>query len=480
MAGGGFRRRLEEARMIKKLLLADDSVTIQKVVGITFAGGGYEVSTVGDGDSALKQARTQRPDLVLADVFMPGKNGYDLCAALKEDSSLRDIPVLLLTGTFEPFDESKATQAGADGWVAKPFESQTLIKRVEELLARSAKPAREPAAPSLTPSVTDIWADLADYDIASEIKSSPEIPLPDFAESGEEDRDGTFFEFEPLEEEVLQEDGEGARDLQELLISSDDDSTVWELAPEDSDHEDFSEILLLSESDILEDELSQDLDFSPHFAEEANGPDMDVTATSGASAEPKVVGADQQDVPLISDDEASLASAAVIQGEDDIFADGYEEFSLEGFEDTEPEESLEALDLTSFESDNDDSDEFPADILYSPSTQDDPFQIGADDFLPSESPEMEDSTWGRGVADVDAVSPRLREEVPSVARLSAIEEKVAALSEEEIARIVERVAGAVIERLAQTMLERIAWEVVPDLAEVMIKEEIRKIREEVK
>ena len=86
--------------MKKKLLLADDSVTIQKVVQITFSSDDYDLTVVDNGDIAYEKARSQRPDLILADVFMPGKNGYELCAAVKNEPSLATVPVLLLTGTF--------------------------------------------------------------------------------------------------------------------------------------------------------------------------------------------------------------------------------------------------------------------------------------------------------------------------------------------------------------------------------------------
>ncbi len=132
--------------MSKKLLLADDSITIQKVIGITFANEDYELCVVDNGDAALEKARSFAPDLILADVFMPGKNGYELCTAVKTESALKHIPFLLLTGTFEPFDEGKAKVAGADSWIAKPFESQALIDRVEELLARGVTTAAPAAA----------------------------------------------------------------------------------------------------------------------------------------------------------------------------------------------------------------------------------------------------------------------------------------------------------------------------------------------
>ncbi len=122
--------------MPKTLLLADDSVTIQKVVGISFANEDVELITVDNGDDALVKARDSRPDVILADVVMPGKNGYEVCEALKADPELCHIPVLLLTGTFEAFDEERAKQAGADGHITKPFEAQILVDRVNEMLAR--------------------------------------------------------------------------------------------------------------------------------------------------------------------------------------------------------------------------------------------------------------------------------------------------------------------------------------------------------
>ena len=134
--------------MAKTLLLADDSVTIQKVVGISFASEDVTLVTVDNGDDALIKAREVSPDLILADVVMPGKTGYEVCEGIKADPALRHIPVLLLTGTFEAFDEERAQAAGAAGHVSKPFEAQTLVARVKELLANPPAPTAAPAAPA--------------------------------------------------------------------------------------------------------------------------------------------------------------------------------------------------------------------------------------------------------------------------------------------------------------------------------------------
>jgi CheY-like chemotaxis protein len=140
--------------MPKTLLLADDSVTIQKVVGITFANEDVELVTVDNGDDALVRAREVQPDIVLADVSMPGLNGYALCAEIKRDPALQRIPVLLLTGTFEPFDETRAIEVGADAHISKPFEAQALVDRVRTLLERG--PELLPAAPQATPPSPEI------------------------------------------------------------------------------------------------------------------------------------------------------------------------------------------------------------------------------------------------------------------------------------------------------------------------------------
>jgi CheY-like chemotaxis protein len=135
--------------MGKTLLLADDSVTIQKVVGISFASEDISLVTVDNGDDAIARARALRPDVILADVVMPGKSGYEVCEAINADPVLRHIPVLLLTGTFEAFDAERAARAGAAGHISKPFEAQALVERVKRLLANAPAPAS--AAPARAP-----------------------------------------------------------------------------------------------------------------------------------------------------------------------------------------------------------------------------------------------------------------------------------------------------------------------------------------
>lgn len=133
--------------MRRRILLADDSVTIQKVIELTFLDEDYEVKPVSNGDEAIALLSELDPDFVIADVHMPGANGYEVCRRAKQNRP--DVPVLLLVGTFEPFDEGQMRSAGADSYLKKPFDSQELLQRVEELLA--ARPVSAPAAPAFAP-----------------------------------------------------------------------------------------------------------------------------------------------------------------------------------------------------------------------------------------------------------------------------------------------------------------------------------------
>jgi CheY-like chemotaxis protein len=119
-----------------KLLLADDSVTIQRVIELTFADEDVTVVTVGDGQAAIDRLEADPPDIVLADVDMPKRDGYDVAAYVRSHPKLAHIPVVLLTGAFEPIDHARAAAAGSSDVLAKPFEPQMVINRVKQLLGR--------------------------------------------------------------------------------------------------------------------------------------------------------------------------------------------------------------------------------------------------------------------------------------------------------------------------------------------------------
>lgn len=585
--------------MSKKLLLADDSITIQKVIGITFANEDYSLSVVDNGDAALEKARAQQPDLVLADVFMPGKNGYELCAAIKADPALQQIPVLLLAGTFEPFDEAKARKAGADGWIAKPFESQALIDRVEELLARprpaaaavaspaaaaSLAPAAPPVmevqaaaeedtepdlwaelgpveAPSLDPGKTaaqtlteplaleggepeepggidDLWGEVslgeedlvpvtpavAGKDIWEDLETPAVAEVTQAAEPAPLAADDLWADFAPpsADEPVAAADQTAALEEEdEVFLTLDDEEEVVDLIePSALDGEEEEAFVF-----VEDDDLAQDL------SEAAAPPVEDATTFVAAEpAEEQLLELDDADIMPLDDADILEEELELLEEPLDLVEDDFD--SAVAVEPALPEESFEDLALEELPMvEEDELDLAEEDLLAAApavAATEEPMAL-ADAFdglvagdlppvaemaeeLTPEEPEtllvesqlVEEPLW-------DVVEPAMTEtaasaveeliELESPAELppapespvppvippvvapaqtaAAVEAQVQGLSEADLSRIVERVAGEVIERLAGTILERMAWEVVPDLAETLIREEIRKIRDNV-
>ncbi len=143
-----------------KLLLADDSITIQKVIGIIFGGEEYSLTVVDNGKAAVEKARELSPDVLLIDALMPGMSGYEVCEAVRAIPALAAKPILILTGSFEPFDEEKAKKCGADDYLAKPFESQQIVNKVKELseLGASRLVNKVAAQPAATPEPAPVFA----------------------------------------------------------------------------------------------------------------------------------------------------------------------------------------------------------------------------------------------------------------------------------------------------------------------------------
>ena len=142
--------------MSKIVLCVDDSATMQMVADITFRGTDFQYVGARSVDEALSKAKAQKPAVVLADAAMPGKTGYDLCLALKSDGATSDVPVVILVGNGAPYDSAKGTQVGADANLPKPWDTQTMLEKVTEIVGKGAvtKPGQAAAAasaPATTP-----------------------------------------------------------------------------------------------------------------------------------------------------------------------------------------------------------------------------------------------------------------------------------------------------------------------------------------
>src|SRR3990170_6160596 len=176
-----------------KILLADKSITIQKVIEMLFSGKEYEVTCVSDGESALSEASRVVPDVILADVDLPRVNGYSFALRLKQKPALAQTPIILMQSRDDVFDEAKAKEAGIVDHIAKPFESQDLIGKVKKALTAAPPRLAEPARPAAAEQPRSKQA--APSDIFDIIREAPS--QADHRRATAPPREESVFEVEP-------------------------------------------------------------------------------------------------------------------------------------------------------------------------------------------------------------------------------------------------------------------------------------------
>jgi CheY-like chemotaxis protein len=119
----------------KKILIVEDEEDIIELFSAIFGDlGDYTVLYARDGEEALKIARADNLDVIILDIQLPGFNGYEICKLVKSDPAINRTKVLMLSGMAQNYDWLKAQEAGADGYIVKPFSSAALIEKIEELL----------------------------------------------------------------------------------------------------------------------------------------------------------------------------------------------------------------------------------------------------------------------------------------------------------------------------------------------------------
>ena len=122
----------------RRVLVVDDEPNIAKIVKKQLEVSGYDVIVAGDGEIALTKVREEHPDVILLDVMLPKRNGYEVLGILKQDEQLRRIPVIMLTARAQqPQDQDASLGHGADAYLAKPFQLEELVEQVQALLDRS-------------------------------------------------------------------------------------------------------------------------------------------------------------------------------------------------------------------------------------------------------------------------------------------------------------------------------------------------------
>jgi CheY-like chemotaxis protein len=193
-----------QGKSVPRVLVADDNANIQKMVALALEEQGIDVVSVGNGEAAVRRIPDLAPDLVLADVFMPVRNGYEVCEFVKKDERFSHIPVILLVGAFDPLDEKEARRVGADGVLKKPFvPPDPLIAMVVSALEKNPKVAaemakeREAAQPKPEPELPPIA-------LEAPARMAPK-PLPDFPEPSPEEA-ALIYGFEKKSAHSSQED----------------------------------------------------------------------------------------------------------------------------------------------------------------------------------------------------------------------------------------------------------------------------------
>ena len=208
-----------------KILVADDNSNIQKMVGLALKDQGIDVVAVGNGEAAVRKISDVKPDLVLADVFMPVRNGYEVCRYVKEDSALSHIPVILLVGAFDPLDEQEAQRVGADGVLKKPFvPPDPLISMVKSALTRAGVSLGAAAAPEKPAAPTRSAADLLSGGVGPKIAASSPARVPEVAPEPVE-------EFAPPREQVKIAAGQGPVAFGSLLNTEEEEAPVFSSKP---------------------------------------------------------------------------------------------------------------------------------------------------------------------------------------------------------------------------------------------------------
>ena len=447
--------------MAKTILLADDSLTIQKVIELTFAETELDVIATSSGDELLEKLASTSPDIVICDTIMPGRDGYEVCQKIKSDSSTLHIPVILLTGTFEPFDRDRALAAGCSEIVTKPFEARRLVETVERLAAGDAGPATAAIdeGPEATPSADfdgvmppppGPEGDVEDLGAATvQLGPAPvdEMPTPEDAPSdAPEDEEGleftspAFDEMDAPAEEAPQPDAEEVSD-ESIEFEMHEPEDHHEAVPlGDGSENDDTQPVPVSEPPLDE----------PHSAFES--PD-----------EPEPF----DDGPFEVADEAHDESAEIAQIE-----------SLQ-----EPAELAPAV--------QPESDEQPeAAELPTPETADPGESFAEAETGPETEAETETETWPEPETAIEtevdtetevAVAPPEPESPPTEGNIDTAPVGppegdtsrpvgMGQLSDADVERIARRVA-----ELAADRLEQIAWDVIPDMAEIVVRERIREL-----
>jgi len=120
--------------MGKKILLVEDEKDLSKTIAFRLEANGYTVVTAYDGQDGFEKAKKEKPDLIILDLMLPKMDGYKVCALLKSDARHSKIPIIIFTARAQAEDVKMGKEVGADAYITKPFEPETLLSKIKELI----------------------------------------------------------------------------------------------------------------------------------------------------------------------------------------------------------------------------------------------------------------------------------------------------------------------------------------------------------
>lgn len=534
--------------MSKTILLADDSLTIQKVVELTFSDTDFELIATSSGDELLERLPTSGADIVICDTIMPGIDGYSVCQAIKSESATLHIPVILMTGTFEPFDRDRALAAGCSEIVTKPFEARNLVETVERLVSGQgvAAPAPEAFAGSVAPpkfqsAVEPPAQQEPEAGFGTMLSPPPDVP----AEVVPPQMDGPSDDI-PEHEEASSEVIPPTDDFSPEVTPPEVDFSSEVTHPEEGFPVEVIPVVADPASEVIPIQQDDELDFtSTGFAEmEAAAAQMDASppvlpdhgleydASPYEEPEPETFGSPDfeapeptQPIPTGDYSEGADPFGAASPGmfgesgepepEPPVEEPAFEEPAFAEPEVEEPayaepeveepafeEPAAEEPEAEPFEASPPDSlygdapvevqvhppEGFPVDTdpVAEPEVMDEPEPI----FEPEPEPEpivepepepiIEPEPLNEAEPVVEAMPENEPEFVPDImlvqdeAADEVVDAPVAQLSDADIERIAQRVV-----ELSGDRLEKIAWDVIPDMAEIVVRERLRELEDEI-
>lgn len=496
--------------MASKILVADDSITIQKIVAMAFESEDAQVEGVGNGDDAFDKLAEFRPDIVLADIDMPGLSGFDLSRKIKESEEFQATKVLLLASDFEDFDERLFMNSHADDHISKPFKSDDIVNKVKELLGMAPAP--------VISDDNDTVIALTEDDLLNESEE---------AEANDRARE-LLDELTSFDESYLEKSGEGLGDdwEQDRVIDLSDEGLI---APGSDDFLPLDSPETLSEDDGISRFTGVELDIEPEETLAQNfsahkgpgetepGENLDALLKSVEQISGRPVGlpdAQAQKKPSVTDviddmvnDMESLRKQKPPRANEGSGADWGDKAPVSG---SAPSESQDDLDLIADvdASKRDSVEELNA--VFKEIAQ-------KKDFGPLEVPPMEQEPAG----DFDLMgTPNQKQEDPAETEETSISESVAYLSdlssqakkekaeaahdqepletyankmlsdEEQFSQVVGEHVRRILEKSLATSIENevaglsevivqivreVLKEITPDIAREIVKEEIEKI-----